>query len=138
MNVIQSARSNGVVKEETESGEFVVLADVDKNGDGTMSNCDVVDYLKKKKGEARVDVSVYKDVKATAVCASAAAAAAAAAMAYATRSIGFLEAAKWWPKAGDRVSVGSGGKDQVWRDIAAAEAASIEVGMRVKVDKKGA
>ena len=52
-------------------------------------------------------------------------------------SFGFLETAKWWRKAGERVTVGTGGKEQVWRDIAAADAASIEVGMRVKVDRKG-
>jgi mevalonate pyrophosphate decarboxylase len=75
---------NGVVKEKMESGEFVVLADVDKNGDGTMANCDVVDYLKNK-GEVRVDVSVYDDLQVAAVCASAAAVAAAAAMAYMRR-----------------------------------------------------
>jgi hypothetical protein len=127
---------NGVVKEEMESGEFVVLADVDKNGDGTMTNCDVVDYLKKK-GEVRVGVSVFEDLKAAAANASTAAVAAAAAMAYVTRTCGFLATAQWWPKAGDRVSMGSGDKEQVWRDIAAADVASIEVGMRLKVDRKG-
>ncbi len=48
-----------------------------------------------------------------------------------------MKAAAFWPKAGDSVSMGSGGKQQVWRDIAAADAASIEVGMRLKVDRKG-
>jgi membrane protein involved in colicin uptake len=45
-------------------------------------------------------------------------------------------AAAWWPKAGNTVSVGFGSKQQVWRDITAADAADIEGGMKVKLDRK--
>jgi hypothetical protein len=80
---------------------------------------------------------VFRDVTAAKARAADAVAVAMQATAAAVVSFGFLATAKWWPKAGDRITMCSGGKELVWRDIAAADAASIEVGMRVKVDKKG-
>jgi hypothetical protein len=49
----------------------------------------------------------------------------------------FLEEAAWWPKAGNRVVYGVGEKQKVWTDVAEADAANIEVGMKVQVDRQG-
>jgi hypothetical protein len=80
---------------------------------------------------------VIEDAKAVKARAAEAMTMAMQATAAAASACGFLATAQWWPKAGDRVSMGSGDKEQVWRDIAAADVASIEVGMRLKVDRKG-
>jgi hypothetical protein len=86
------------------------------------------------KGEA---LRVIRDAATAKARAADAATTAAQAAASAMASVDLLIAAGLWTKIGDSVSIGSDGKQQVWRDIAAADAASIEVGMRVKVDRKG-
>jgi hypothetical protein len=79
------------------------------------------------------------DTEAAKAQAAEAAKAALSAAASAMALLAFLRAAGWWPKEGNLVSVGFGSMQQVWRDISRADAASIEIGMqvKVKVDRKG-
>jgi hypothetical protein len=79
---------------------------------------------------------VIEDAEASKAPAAAAALIAAQAVAAAIASIEFLQTAKWWPKAGNTISLGFGEKEQVWRDITKTDAPSIKAGMQVKVERQ--
>jgi hypothetical protein len=81
-------------------------------------------------------LSVIEDADAAKASAAVAALIATQAVAAAVASIEFLKTAKWWPKAGNTISLGLGEKEQVWRDVAKTDAPSIKAGMQVKVERQ--
>ena len=64
-------------------------------------------------------------------------AAQAAAAVSAERTAALTKGASWWPRVGNRVVMASGEKEEeVWRDVEEGEAAGLEAGTVVMVERK--